>query len=446
MQYVVLDPIGAVVIALFDGVRSVGDVKAAAAYIFNTDVSRASKLISNLIKDLSADRTKALLPKKQLDHRSFVTYDPKEFVTASQIGSISRRLEVPICLAITLTHRCQTNCRYCYAERRHVSPKDELSVSAWCSLIDQAVDMGIDRISLLGGDPLARADTPEVLEHLAKHGMHFFLSTKCHIDMELARRLAAIQGDHLIQISMDAPVPEIADFLTNCPGYFERAFNSITNLVTCGVPVRGKAVLTSYNARMAPELIRLWHKLGIRSMQLIDYGRSYYRHTDDLFVAPEDSAWIHEQVEQFRQEFPEVNVIYGAQSSEALKGDEKLKPKRKRWEKWDSRARCSAGSSSLSVAPDGLVFLCEQIPQTDEHIVGDLKSQTIEEVWNSERLLSYIYPAKELFVGSVCYDCQRFNDCHRNSGHCFRDALFYYGSRYMPPPSCPEAAPGPRLY
>jgi radical SAM protein with 4Fe4S-binding SPASM domain len=93
----------------------------------------------------------------------------------------------------------------------------------------------------------------------------------------------------------------------------------------------------------------------------------------------------------------------------------------------------------MQIAPDGLVTLCEQMPQTKEHTIGDVRKQTIMEIWNSDRLLHYIYPDEDRFKGTACFDCGHFEECHRASGHCFRDALFFHGSRYMPV-NCPLAA------
>lgn len=442
IDYLVLNPIQTLLVALFDGRRTVSDVGDAAAYLLDTSRPEAEALVQRTIACVNRDGLSRLMPRQDAGDRPIQAYEAQTLISRPGPIEHPNRLEVPIQLNITLTHRCQTQCRYCYAERRTVAPADELSVAAWNELLDQAAGLGISRIGLLGGDPLARPDAVEIFQHMAERDLWFFVSTKCYISTETARRLAGMGlGKGKVQFSLDAPTSEMADFLAGSPGFYRRAMASLDNLLAHGIPVRAKAVLTAYNARSAPALIRAWYEKGIRDVQMVDYSRSHFHHHDDLFLDPADSAWVADQVAELRRELPGLDIVYGAQSSNAQRGAESA-GESQRWEKWRGRARCSGGSSSLAVAPDGLVFLCEQIPQIPEHFVGDLRRQSIMDVWNSKRLLSYIYPDREQLIGSPCYECDKFEDCHRASGHCFRDALFNYGSRYMPPPKCPKAPPG----
>jgi MoaA/NifB/PqqE/SkfB family radical SAM enzyme len=70
------------------------------------------------------------------------------------------------------------------------------------------------------------------------------------------------------------------------------------------------------------------------------------------------------------------------------------------------------------------------------------------EVWKSPRLLDFLYPEREKFEGTVCFDCSQFDECigpEGLRGYCYRDALFYYGSIYDAPPECPwQNKPTPR--
>jgi radical SAM protein with 4Fe4S-binding SPASM domain len=126
-------------------------------------------------------------------------------------------------------------------------------------------------------------------------------------------------------------------------------------------------------------------------------------------------------------------VGYTSQSPESQK---------ERAERWESRASCSAGRTTLGIAPDGSAVLCEQIPLDAKYFVGDLKRQSIMEVWNSPELLGFIYSAREKFDGTPCHVCTDFNNCIHETGHCFRDALFAYGRIHHPPPNCPHMPAG----
>lgn len=446
LQYVILSPLDALIVSLLDGERSLDNVSSVASYLLEIDDKSSLELVEGAVNRLNHSEANRIRPIKDLSSFEIRNYDPANFIIDSEKIDMPRRLDVPIVLGITPTHRCKTNCIYCYAERRYVSPTDELSVGEWTRIIDEAVELGIDRADLLGGDPLARKEAVDIMLYMIERGFRFFLSTKCHIDASTACRLAdAGMGDRIIQISIDAPNAEMADTITKSPGFFENAIDSLNNLLAYGLRARAKGTITSYNVRQAPELLRLWYEMGIRDIMFVDYSRSYYRHNDDLYCDPEESAWLSEEVDKLKEEFSDAEIVYGAQAMGEARRSIEEKTMEEKWENWRSRARCSGGSSTIVICPDGLVTLCEQIPQTEAHIVGDIRKQGIMDIWNSQKLLDYIYPDREILRDTACYDCEDFEDCHRTSGHCFRDALFAFGTRYMPAPLCPLAPESPRV-
>jgi radical SAM protein with 4Fe4S-binding SPASM domain len=84
--------------------------------------------------------------------------------------------------------------------------------------------------------------------------------------------------------------------------------------------------------------------------------------------------------------------------------------------------------------------------QDEPFYVGDLNNQSIMEVWTGERMLNFIYPARDKFVGTICYDCEDFEVCHWEKGYCYRNAYFSYGTIFEAPPLCPKQdRPGLRL-
>ncbi|MGM9759937.1 MAG: SPASM domain-containing protein, partial [Parabacteroides sp.] len=75
-------------------------------------------------------------------------------------------------------------------------------------------------------------------------------------------------------------------------------------------------------------------------------------------------------------------------------------------------------------------------------LLGDLKRQSIMEIWNSQK-------AKDLFFlrqdgiqeSSPCKHCKDFTDCRKFKHVCWRDTILAYGTDKWdyPDPSCPSA-------
>ena len=111
-----------------------------------------------------------------------------------------------------------------------------------------------------------------------------------------------------IQLSMDGPDEETADVLAGSPGYFQRAIDSVRNLVARGFNLRVKAVVTPLNAPRVYEWIKLLADLGVSQLSVAAYNRTFYRHDDGLFLSKEDRALIAEQCRRARADFPDIEL------------------------------------------------------------------------------------------------------------------------------------------
>ncbi|MCP3899069.1 MAG: radical SAM protein, partial [Desulfobacteraceae bacterium] len=73
-------------------------------------------------------------------------------------------------LRISITDRCNFNCRYCVPKEpcNHVSHDDVASYEEILKLVDIAVDLGITKIRITGGEPFVRKGIFSFLERLCK--------------------------------------------------------------------------------------------------------------------------------------------------------------------------------------------------------------------------------------------------------------------------------------
>lgn len=385
--------------------------------------------------------------------------NPMDFVRVPEHDVQQKRPSVPVSLNLMFSNDCETNCVYCYADRRIIPVDRQLSMERWKEILQEARTLGMEQVTLSGGDPLSRKDAVSLIAELIKLEMLFLLSTKCHITEEIANSLVEIgmtkpinQYTREIQLSMDGPDEETADRLAGSNGYYKRAVESIANLVKRGFNLRVKAVVTPLNTPRVYQWIKQLSEMGVRQISVAAYNRTFHRHDDSFFLSQEDRTLIAEQCEQARNDFPGIELrMTGLEKSP--RHDQPVSPvadsnniaagpgqsRSDKAERWKDRAQCSGGRSSLTITPDGKVILCDTVPQEDTFIVGDLSHQSIMDVWHSEALLDFVYPARERFEGSACYDCTDMAECQNKAGYCFRDTYFNYGTVFGPPPKCPLA-------
>ena len=459
-SYVPLSPLMGATLSLFNGELTVRHLSMAVQYAHNLDtLEEARNFLLHAIRSVNKE-SDAIVGMSEKLAPYVKKYDPLAFLKAPFEEPNQKRPAAPLSMNIMFSNACETNCMYCYAHRRQVPPQSQLSMERWIEIFHEAHSLGIEQVALSGGDTLFRKDALTLLAELIKLEMLFLVSTKCHVTPEMAGHLVDIgmnvpinQYTREIQISMDGPDENTADTLAGSPGYFQRAVDSIKNLVERGLNLRVKAVATPLNASRVYEWIELLTSLGVKSAYISSYNRSFFRHEDGLFLSQEDKALIGEQFKRAKSDFPGIELNMSDFVSELVPEEQtsfsmtdsaeidaepghRTKAKTK---KWKDRAHCSGGRSSLTITPDGKVVLCDQAPQEGVFVVGDVTSRSIMDVWNSEDLLNFAYPPRQKFVGTACYDCSDRTDCHGIKGYCFRDSFFNYGSVYAPPPACPFA-------
>jgi radical SAM protein with 4Fe4S-binding SPASM domain len=367
-----------------------------------------------------------------------VEYRAKDFLPKdlSETGPMSLpppREYAPASLTWHFTSECSNDCRYCYLGRRKIRP---LPKERTLSLIEEAAALDVMEIQIAGGDFLLYPHLEDVLAALCRHKfLPATIYTKSFLSKEKAKLLAETASVIFnVQFSIDSTVGNVADYLVRTKGFCSRIFKSIDNALEAGLRVETKTVITPYNILTIPKLYRDLKKRGVSYIRLAAYRRSAFHHSDDLFNHPASFQWLEEQVKQLQQEFPDddIHIQNGAPQLGPLSLEVRQKA-------WPTRPRCRSGRGSMMICTDGKVIPCEQMPETEEYFCGDVSYQSIQEVWDGDRLreLTYGVP-REKFKGQPCYDCEEWDECVNQKGNCIRDLAKYYGSIYLPPPECPK--------
>lgn len=462
VRYSMLSPVMGATLALMDGRLTFRHLSMIAQYAFDLDSQEQSqKFITNVI--MAANREDDAVVNMTPELEPYVKkIDPHEFVVKASKWKEQEKPAVPVSLNVMFSNDCQTNCTYCFPQRRSVPESKLLSTDRWKELLREAKSLGIEQVTLSGGDPLFRKDALNLIEELIQLDMLFVLSTKCYITEEIADSLVAIgmtqpvnQYVREIHLSMDPDEPT-ADKIAGSPGYYSRAVHGIRNLLKRGFNLRVKAVVTALSAPHLYDWIEELQDMGVRQISVAAYNRTIHSQHDNLFLSKEERDSIAEQCRRARLDFPKIDLtttgLETAQNSsegpirteaepaEGIPGEDKeVSDKIRRWKKL---AQTSGGRNSLTITPDGKVMLYDTVPQDEVLFVGDVSHNSIMEVWNSDSLQNFSFPKKEQYKGAACYDCRDLEKCQSKAGYCFRDAYFNYGTAFVPPPKCPMAELG----
>ena len=206
--------------------------------------------------------------------------------------------------------------------------------------------------------------------------------------------------------------------------------------------MRVNCVLTPFNLATVPSLIDFLGGLGnVVRISFSPYGRSLFCHRDELFVQDSDLDRVEAEIAERADLYPHMSMSVGATAAPVVEDPEKARLN------WELRSFCTANRDGFVILPDGRVTVCEELYDHSDFIIGDLKAQSVMEMWNSPKALSLIAPDQAAVPEGPCKTCPTFAECNSVRGRCWRDILKSYGwnKPHYPDPRCPKAPPGHRL-
>ena len=130
------------------------------------------------------------------------------------IDSFGRKIEY---LRLSVTDRCDLRCFYCIPKgfKGFTEPEDRISLDECVRLVRIFSELGVSKVRLTGGEPLVRADLPEMVRKIGALPMIDDLSLSTNAT-HLAKhaKLLKESGVSRINVSLDTLKPEVFTSIT----------------------------------------------------------------------------------------------------------------------------------------------------------------------------------------------------------------------------------------
>lgn len=174
----------------------------------------------------------------------------------------------PWTLEVYPTLRCNLSCSFCDTTDRHRPAQNELSAERWAAIVDEAADLGVRRLLVLGGgEPLLAPATPVIFARAKARGLAGFLTTNGTRLDRFAPLLVDIGWDE-VHVSVDGADAATHDALRGQRGAFRTAVGAVCRLrrrrdeAGRGPRIALHSVVTNRNQHQLVGLVRLAHALG----------------------------------------------------------------------------------------------------------------------------------------------------------------------------------------
>ncbi len=173
-------------------------------------------------------------------------------------------------LWIQINNACNLQCAHCLVSS---GPGQDRGLPAefWTRLVDQAVELGLERLYVTGGEPFLRKDLIDLLRHATEHhGLEAIVLTNATVFRGALRaQLNRLDVERVrFQVSIDGARAATNDAIRGA-GTFERALDGARLLADLGYALSVTTVVTRANLEELPELPELAKSVGARSQHLM---------------------------------------------------------------------------------------------------------------------------------------------------------------------------------
>ena len=176
-------------------------------------------------------------------------------------------------LRVSVTERCNFRCQYCMPEKPFswVPKENLLSFEELFLFIKVAIDEGVNKIRITGGEPLLREDLDSFIKmiHDYKPDIDLALTTNTYLLSQTAQRLKDA-GLKRLNISLDSLKPEVAQQIAQ-KDVLEKVLKGIDKALEVGLGVKINMVpLKGINDNEILDIIKYCRERNIK-VRFIEY-------------------------------------------------------------------------------------------------------------------------------------------------------------------------------
>ena len=352
------------------------------------------------------------------------------------------QIHAPFLVVWNFTYKCNLRCKHCYSESGNIS-KSELSTEEAINVVDQLADFGVTSLAFSGGEPLMRKDFFKVARHAVDSGLYVSLATNgTLLNNETVQKLKDI-GLHYVEVSLDGADAKTHDFFRGKLGAFDQTLQGLKNCLNEDICTCIAVTATKNNLKQIPDILEMSEKMGIDRFTLFNFiptGRG-----KEIIAADPSPKEREEILSYLNKQLSEDHKIAILSTTPQLarvalqchspnQEDIMMPLAHMEAAKISKRARsladfiggCGAGRFYCAISPEGKVQPCVFMPL----VVGDLKTEKLEDIWKSSTVFHNLRDRKKL--KGRCGQCDYKFVC----GGCRARAFAYHNDYLMSDPGC----------
>lgn len=320
-----------------------------------------------------------------------------------------------------ITLACCFSCKYCGSSGGRAR-ENELSVVECIGLIDDLARLGLERVSLIGGEIFMRKDWKSIVERLVAKNIKVNIITNGFIfTEEIIADLKELEIES-ISVSLDGS-KEIHDKYRQ-EGSFDRAIKAIEVLCKNDLAVSVISTLNSENSGYLNELLAIISDYPIFAWQLQScspMGNAVKNNIDYKYDFNKVIKFVEDNLDNYPFAIGVAdNIGYFTPSDGRIRGNRSGKA---------YFTGCSAGITTIGIDSVGNIRGCESM-YDERFIEGNIREQSLESIWNNPDNFAYNRKFREDMLTGKCAECELGGYC---GGGCRSYNYFVHNKLYESP-------------
>jgi MoaA/NifB/PqqE/SkfB family radical SAM enzyme len=336
---------------------------------------------------------------------------------------LSRELDYPLVepdmLQLCFLFRCNLRCKMCnvqekYEKLKHPGQAYELDFETIKCLIEQAADMGIKQIFLLGGEPFLREDLFDIIKFAHNYKMVTVVSTNATLlgDSAIIERILDSKL-HSLGISIDGACENTYKNIRG-EGIFEKIRNNI-QLINKFKKDKGltlpsiniSCTVMNQNIEELIDIVNLAHALEVDGIcfqpVVMDNTDQGLRNNPNLNWIPASRYSLLDKSIDKLSNKDNFKFIYTGLTQLSLikdyfKGSLTL-----------NKQKCYAGFNRIIISQDGKLYFCAKEPDKGDISFGNIHEDRLKDLWYSHKARVFRKSIKK--CGNHCLlSCNRRNE------------------------------------
>src|SRR6202142_2072282 len=172
-------------------------------------------------------------------------------------GTTAETFGIPLAVLAELTHRCPLQCPYCSNPVELERGGSELSTEEWKKVLSELAEIGVLQIHFSGGEPTARKDLVELVQHASDVGLYSNLITSAVLLTKEKLSALADAGLCHVQISFQGNEPVVADRVAGFKHAHEKKIEVAKWTRELDLPLTVNAVMHRQNLFQLADIIQM---------------------------------------------------------------------------------------------------------------------------------------------------------------------------------------------